>query len=133
MQIIIFSEKKFDLSCIAASFLQSFEPKIDVVAAVISKTGGKHPLTEALMKEACIDSNKIPLRLLETIEPAAFDLLITINTSAENIELLKNIPQQIHLQFDDSALKSNEFDALRKLRDIIKNEMYIIYRDQIRN
>lgn len=131
MLVAVFSEKYCDLSCIAASFLQSFEPKINVVSVALSKVD-EHPLTKALMKEACINSNKIPFQLFETIDPEAFDLLITINTSVENIELLKNIPQQIHLQFDDSALKSDEFDALRKLRDVIKNEMYIIYRDRIR-
>ncbi|MDR0969799.1 MAG: hypothetical protein LBM67_04610 [Lentimicrobiaceae bacterium] len=131
MQIIVFSEKNYNLSCIAAGFLHSFEPKADVVVVALSQSN-PHSLIDTLKKEACINYNELPLQMIETTDLKDVDMLITLNKTTENIEVFRNVPQQIHLQFDDSALEGNEFEALRKLRDVIKNEMYIIYRDRIR-
>ncbi len=138
MKILILCIANSCRSQMAAAFLKSFAPELDVYAAGTNAAKEVHPLTIAVMKEAMIDLSEIEPQQVSTFLDQDFDFVITVCGDAEeNFPVFNGkVRQRLHIGFDDPAKTKGSSEEIlqefRKVRDEIKNEFFLFYKNQIR-
>jgi arsenate reductase len=139
MKILIICTGNSCRSQMAHGFLKSFDPDLEVYSAGIIPESVVNPFAIKVMNESFIDiSHHIPHHVKEYIH-FDFDFLITVCDNAkEKCPVFEgNIKKSIHIGFDDPAdAKGSDQEILnvyRQIRDEIKNEMYIFFKQLTMN
>ena len=139
MKILILCTANSCRSQMAAAFLKSFAPELEVYSAVTNTAQEVHPLAIAVMKEAMIDLSEIKPQQVSTFLDQDFDYVITTCGEAkENFPIFNGkVRQCLHIDFDDPAKAEGSskeiLQEFRRIRDEIKNEFFLFYKNQIRS
>lgn len=126
-------------SQIAEGFLKSFDPKVEVYSAGTNPAIAVHPKAIQVMKEALIDLSQHRPKHVDAFRDQSFDFVITVCGGAKEScpAFTGNVGQRLHIGFDDPAeAKGSEAEVLhefRRIRDEIKNEFYLFYKENLRN
>lgn len=138
MKILVLSTANSCRSQMAAAFLKSFAPELEVVSAGTNPAKELHPLAVAVMKEAMIDLSGIHPQPVEKYLDQHFDFVITVYSDGhEGCPTFNgNVKKRLHIGIDDPAkAKGSSKEILqkfRRIRDEIKNEIFLFYKNQIR-
>jgi len=138
MKILILCTANSCRSQMAAAFLKSFAPELEVKSAGTNPTMEVHPLAIAVMKEAMIDLSEIKPQHVSAFLHQDFDYVITVCGDAEeNCPIFNGkVRQRLHIGFDDPAKAKGSSEEIlqefRRVRDEIKNEFFLFYKNQIR-
>lgn len=123
----------------AAAFLKSFAPELEVLSAGTHPAPQVHPKAVAVMKEAMIDLSGIKPQNVNDFLNIDFDFVITVCGEAdENCPVFSGkVKQRLHIGFDDPAKATGTEEEIlkefRRVRDEIKNEFFLFYKNQIRS
>ena len=123
----------------AAAFLKSFAPELEVQSAGTHPAKEVHPLAVAVMKEAMIDLSGIRPQKVDSFLNQHFDFVITVCGDAEENcpTFIGKVKQRLHIGFDDPAKAKGSSEEIlqefRRVRDEIKNEFFLFYKNQIRS
>lgn len=137
MKLLILCTGNSCRSQMAEGFLKSFDEKLEVYSAGTAPAGEVHPKAIRVMAEAGIDlgSNR-PKRVDEFLK-ASFDYVITVCGDAnENCPVfLGDVKNRLHIGFEDPAKATgSEAEILgefRRIRDEIKEEFYMFYKEHL--
>ncbi|MCK9452710.1 MAG: arsenate reductase ArsC [Bacteroidales bacterium] len=138
MKILILCTANSCRSQMAAAFLKSFAPELEVYSAGTNPAKEVHPLAVAVMKEAMIDLSGIKPQNVANYLDQHFDFVITVcGDAAENCPIFSgSVKQRLHIGFDDPAkAKGSAAEVLqefRRVRDEIKNEFFLFYKNETR-
>ena len=139
MKILILCTANSCRSQMAAAFLKSFAPELEVFSAGTNPATEVNPLAVKVMKEAMIDLSGIRPQNVESFLNQHFDFVITVcGDAAENCPAFNGkVKQRLHIGFDDPAKASGSaaeiLQEFRRVRDEIKNEFFLFYKNQIRS
>lgn len=139
MKILILCTANSCRSQIAAAFLESFAPELEVFSAGTKPASEVHPMAVSVMKEAMIDISGIQPQSVENVLDQYFDYVITVCSDAKESCPTFNgkVKQRLHIGFDDPAKamgsESKVLQEFRRVRDEIKNEIFLFYKNQIRS
>ena len=123
----------------AAAFLKSFAPELEVFSAGTNPATEVNPLAVSVMKEAMIDLSGIQPQNVDSFLNQHFDFVITVcGDAAENCPAFSGkVKQRLHIGFDDPAKATGSaaeiLQEFRRVRDEIKNEFFLFYKNQIRS
>jgi len=123
----------------AAAFLKSFAPELEVFSAGTNPATEVNPLAVSVMKEAMIDLSGIQPQNVDSFLNQHFDFVITVcGDAAENCPAFSGkVKQRLHIGFDDPAKATGTEEEIlkefRRVRDEIKNEFFLFYKSQIRS
>lgn len=139
MKILILCTANSCRSQMAAAFLKSFAPELEVQSAGTHPAKEVHPLAVAVMKEAMIDLSGIRPQNVDSFLNQHFDFVITVCGDAEENcpTFIGKVKQRLHIGFDDPAKAKGSSEEIlqefRRVRDEIKNEFFLFYKNQIRS
>jgi arsenate reductase len=139
MKLLIVCTGNSCRSQMAHGFMKSFDPGLEVYSAGIKPESVVNPYAIKVMNESFIDiSQHIPHNINQFVNDD-FDLLLTVCDNAKTMcpEFEGNVTKRIHMGFEDpaDAIGSDQeiLNFYRKIRDEIKNEMFILYKKLINN
>ncbi|MDY0076582.1 MAG: arsenate reductase ArsC [Bacteroidales bacterium] len=138
MKILILCTANSCRSQMAAAFLKSFAPELEVFSAGTNPAAQVHPLAIAVMKEAMIDLSGIKPQNVANYLDQHFDFVIAVcGDAAENCPIFSGkVKERLHIGFDDPAKATGSaadiLQEFRRVRDEIKNEFFLFYKNQIR-
>lgn len=139
MKILVLSTANSCRSQMAAAFLKSFAPELEVFSAGTNPAKEVHPLAVSVMKEAMIDLSGIHPQRVEKYLDQYFDYVITVCSDAKEScpSFNGKVKERLHIGFDDPAKatgsESEILQKFRQVRDEIKNEIFLFYKNQIRS
>ena len=110
MRILIVTEHDDALGPMAATFLRDYSTHLDVVSVGRNPMQNLHPLVVVAMKECLVNLEGYVPKGISEIDETQFDVVV---------------------DWPEMSLPS-EMDAFREVRDRIKNESFLYYRDVIR-
>jgi len=123
----------------AEGFLKSFDPRLELYSAGTNPASAVHPKAIQVMKESLIDLSQHSPKHVDVFRDQAFDFVITVCGGAKEScpAFTGNVGQRLHIGFDDPAeTQGSETEVLhefRRIRDEIKNEFYLFYKENLRN
>ena len=107
MKILVITETDACCGPMAAAFLRDYSPSLEVVSAGRRPLESIDPMAVTVMKECLIDLSDYQPKNASDFDPSTFDAVY-------------ECPEQSC---------QNSMDAYRKLRDSIKNEAYLFFRN----
>ncbi len=110
MRILIVTEHDNALGPMVAAFLRDYSSRLEVDSASRRATQNIHPLLVESMKECLIDLKAYVPKRLSDVDGKLFDLVV---------------------EWPEISLP-DDFEAFRMVRDRVKNESFLYYRDVIR-
>jgi arsenate reductase (thioredoxin) len=122
----------------AAGFLRSFDPTLDVLSAGTRPAGRVHPVAVAVMKEVGIDLSGARPGDVAHLISGSFDYVITVCDRAnETCPVFSGrVSHRLHMGFDDPAIAVGEPDEIlaefRRVRDEIRAAFLAFYASDLR-
>jgi arsenate reductase len=122
----------------AHGFLQSFDNRIEVHSAGTLPGNEVNPLAVKVMAEEGIDISRNSPKSVERYLMNSWDYVITVCDDAnETCPIFPGkVSHRLHMGFEDPSktIGSIEFiiSEFRRVRDLIKNEFYQLYTNQIK-
>lgn len=110
MRILIVTEHDNALGPMVAAFLRDYSSRLEVDSAGRRAVQNIHPLLVESMKECLIDLEAYVPKRLSDVDGKLFDLVV---------------------EWPEISLP-DDFEAFRMVRDRVKNESFLYYRDVIR-
>ena len=110
MRILIVTEHDNALGPMVAAFLRDYSTRLEVDSAGRRAAQNIHPLLVESMKEYLIDLEAYVPKRLSDVDGKLFDLVV---------------------EWPEMPL-SDDLDSFRMIRDRVKNESFLYYRDVIR-
>ena len=107
MRILVLTETDASCGPMAAAFLRDYSPSLEVVSAGRNPVPEVDPLVVMVMKECLNDLSGYVPRDVKLLDVSGFDKVY-------------ECPEMTCL---------NTIDAYREMRDFIKNEAYLFFRD----
>lgn len=126
-------------SQMAEGFLKSFDNKLEVFSAGTNPSKAVHPKAIQVMNEIGIDLSRNYPKTVDQFLNESFDYVITVCDNAKETcpVFLGNVGKQLHIGFEDPAdAKGTEDEILNKfriIRDLIKNDFYKFYEENLRS
>lgn len=126
-------------SQMAEGFLKSFDNKLEVYSAGTNPSKAVHPKAIQVMNEIGIDLSRNYPKTVDQFLNESFDYVITVCDNAKETcpVFLGNVGKQLHIGFEDPAdAKGTEDEILNKfriIRDLIKNDFYKFYEENLRS
>ena len=124
-------------SQMAEGFLKSFDKNLEVYSAGVEPEERVNPNAVKAMNELGIDISMGKPKDVENFIKNSFDYVITVCDNAKETcpVFMGNVKEQLHIGFEDpakaSGSKNEILDVFRKVRDQIKNEFYIFYKNKL--
>jgi arsenate reductase (thioredoxin) len=124
-------------SQMAAGFLKSFDPKLEVHSAGTQPARQIHPRAVQVMKEIGIDISSGFPKAVQQFLDQSFDYVITVCDDAHEScpVFLGKIKHRLHIGFEDPAVatgsKEEILEVFRRVRNEIKNAFYEFYLTKI--
>lgn len=125
-------------SQMAEGFLKSFDKDLEVFSAGTKPSSRVHPKAIQVMNEIGIDISAGVPEDVEKYLTQPFDYVITVCDNAKEScpVFIGKVKEQLHIGFEDPAdAKGTEEEVLsvfRKVRDEIKNDFYVFYKNKIK-
>ena len=139
MRVLILCTGNSCRSQMAEGFLKSFDPTLEVFSAGTRPEQKVNPYAVRAMKEALIDiSGNKPAHVDQYVH-TAFDFVITVCDHAKEVCPLftGQVGQRLHIGFEDPAAATGtdeeKMPVYRRIRDQIKNEFFLFYKNQIKS
>ena len=107
MKILVLTETDASCGPMAAAFLRDYSPSLEVVSAGVKPWESIDPVAVVVMKECLIDLNGYVPQNVDRVDVSGFDAVYQCPE--------RSCP--------------NTVDAYRELRDYIKNEAYLFFRN----
>jgi arsenate reductase len=137
IKVLILCTGNSSRSQMAAGFLRSFDPDLQIYSAGTDPAPRVHPKTVEVMKEEGIDLGGISPQNVDQFLKQSFDFVITVCDQArESCPLFSGrVRHRLHIGFiDPAAARGTEQEVLqvfRKVRDEIKTAFYDLYRQRM--
>lgn len=122
-------------SQMAEGFLKSFEGKLEAYSAGTYPEKNISPYAVEVMKEIGIDISSQRPKNVEQFISIQLDYLITVCDNAKEScpNFIGEVKHKIHIPFEDPAKVKGDYEfiieAYRKVRDEIRAELELFYRD----
>ena len=126
MKILVLTEHDDCCGPMAAAFLRDYSQKLEVVSAGINPAENIQMLAVAAMKECLVDLSSAKPNDINQHEMNSFDYVLKIGVSKKLLQL--NCGKTISL---NPYIKAVDMDSMRQLRDWIKNEVFIVYKNRL--
>lgn len=126
MKILVLTEHDDCCGPMAAAFLRDYSQKLEVVSAGISPSENIQALAVAAMKECLIDLSAAKPKVFDKDALNSFDFLIIIGDADEGFQI--NAARMAYL---NPEISCQDMDSMRQLRDWIKNEVFIVYKNRL--
>ena len=126
MKILVLTEHDDCCGPMAAAFLRDYSQKLEVVSAGISPSENIQALAVAAMKECLIDLSAAKPKVFDKDALNSFDFLIIIGDADEGFQI--NAARMTYL---NPEITCQDMDSMRQLRDWIKNEVFIVYKNRL--
>lgn len=126
MKILVLTEHDDCCGPMAAAFLRDYSQKLEVVSAGISPSENIQTLAVAAMKECLIDLSAAKPKVFDKDALNSFDFLIIIGDADEGFQI--NAARMAYLNLE---ITCQDMDSMRQLRDWIKNEVFIVYKNRL--
>lgn len=126
MKILVLTEHDDCCGPMAAAFLRDYSQKLEVVSAGISPSENIQALAVAAMKECLIDLSAAKPKVFDKDALNSFDFLIIIGDADEGFQI--NAARMAYL---NPEITCQDMDSMRQLRDWIKNEVFIVYKNRL--
>ena len=107
MKILVLTETDASCGPMAAAFLRDYSPSLEVISAGVKPWESIDPVVVVVMKECLIDLNGYVPQNVDRVDVSGFDAVYQCPE--------RSCP--------------NTVDAYRELRDYIKNEAYLFFRN----
>lgn len=137
MKILVLTEHDDCCGPMAAAFLRDYSQKLEVVSAGINPAENIQTLAVVAMKECLVDLSGTKPSDVRNFIGCDFDFMIIIGdqtlVSRMNTEMFNplyscNPCSKIIL---NPEIKAVDMDSMRQLRDWIKNEVFIVYKNRL--
>ncbi len=126
MKILVLTEHDDCCGPMAAAFLRDYSQKLEVVSAGINPAENIQMLAVAAMKECLVDLSSVKPNDINQHEMNSLDYVLKIGVSKELPHF--NCDKAISLS---PEIKAVDMDSMRQLRDWIKNEVFIVYKNRL--
>ena len=126
MKILVLTEHDDCCGPMAAAFLRDYSQNLEVVSAGISPSENIQALAVAAMKECLIDLSAAKPKVFDKNALNSFDFLIIIGDADEGFQI--NAARMAYL---NPEITCQDMDSMRQLRDWIKNEVFIVYKNRL--
>lgn len=126
MKILVLTEHDDCCGPMAAAFLRDYSQKLEVVSAGISPSENIQALAVAAMKECLIDLSAAKPKVFDKDALNSFDFLIIIGDADEGFQI-----NAARMAFLNPEITCQDMDSMRQLRDWIKNEVFIVYKNRL--
>lgn len=138
MKILILCTGNSCRSQMAQGWMQAFDDRLQVFSAGTQPAVCVHPLAIKAMAETGIDISHSKPQHVETYLYEAWDYVITVCGGANETcpAFVGKVKHRLHIGFDDpSKAQGNKdfiFTEFRRVRDEIKEALWQLYADEIR-
>lgn len=133
MKILILCTGNSCRSQMAAAFLKSFDPSLEIFSAGTQPADKVHPLAVEVMSETGIDIPNNQPQNVDKYLNDPFDYVITVCDDAnENCPVFTGqVKHRLHIGFEDPAKATGTSEAVRavfrRVRDEIKERFHTFY------
>lgn len=110
MRILVITQHDDGVGPMVAAFLRDYSTHLEVVSVGKFPSQSLHPLVVVAMKECLVDMEGYVPRRISEVDEKQFDLVV---------------------EWPESTLP-DDLDAFRVVRDKVKNDSFLYYRDVIR-
>jgi len=138
MKVLILCTGNSCRSQMAHGFLQSFDKNISVSSAGTEASGKLNQRAVAVMKEVGIDISHHTSDSVDIYLNEEWDYVITVCGGANEVcpAFIGKVKNRLHIGFDDPSHTTGTEDYImndfRRVRDLIKEEFYRFYIENIR-
>jgi arsenate reductase len=121
----------------AAGFLASFDPRLEVRSAGTSPSRRVHPMAVTVMKEAGVEIGGEVPKSVDVYVNEPFDYVITVCDSAnESCPVFSGkVGKRLHIGFDDPSFTTGTDEEkmadFRRVRDQIRARFETLYRTEM--
>ncbi len=127
LNVLVLSEDDAAAGPMAAAFLRDYSLYIHAVSAGIRPAAQMHPLTQVVMRECLINMDGRVPQEAKTLNSSDFDVILKLDeTDFDTCEPAMLITLRA-VPYDETIA------GFRMMRDWLKNQTYILFRDTLRN